>query len=273
MFLRSTSLPRDPALWRWAAVYGGLIALWLAAWLAIRAMDPTLDLPEGFRALGAEALRDLCLAAADEAGILGLWVMWALMGAAMMLPTAVPALRDYQTVSTLAAAAGEEPRPQVALVALTAGYLTIWAGFAAVAAVAQSALASAGLVDAFGRSASGLLTAALLLLAGAWQFTPLKEACLARCQSPLYGFIASWKPGPLPAFRTGLRLGADCLACCWALMGLAFVGGTMSMLWMAAAMVFMTLEKLPEFGRPITRPAGAALIAAGLFVGLRHLLT
>ena len=263
----------NPTLWRWGAVYAALLALWIGAWFAIWAMDPALDLPEGFRALGAEALRDLCLAAADDAGLAGLWVMWALMGAAMMLPTAVPALRDYQAVSSLAAAAGEEPRPQTALLAMAGGYLTVWAGFAIVAALAQSALASAGLVDAFGRSASGLLTAALLLLAGAWQFAPIKAACLSRCQRPLNGFIASWKPGPLPALQTGLRLGRDCIACCWALMGLAFVGGTMSMLWMAAAMVFMTLEKLPEIGRPLTRPAGAALIVAGLFVGLRHLVT
>ena len=103
-------------------------------------------------------------------------------------------------------------------------------------------------------------TGALLIGAGLYQFAALKEACLSRCRAPLTFFMQHFDEGP---WRNGLRLGMDCLGCCWALMLLAFVGGTMNLAFMGLAMVIMTLEKLPEIGRPVTKPLGGALIAAG----------
>lgn len=145
---------------------------------------------------------------------------------------------------------------------LVGGYAVVWLGFAAAAAAAQHALAGLGLLAPDGKSLSLWLTAALLLAAGLYQFSVLKSACLAKCRMPITYFLERWAPGPGRAFRMGGELGLACLGCCWALMALAFVGGTMNLLWMGAATLFMALEKLPDIGRPLTRPMGAALILA-----------
>jgi predicted metal-binding membrane protein len=109
------------------------------------------------------------------------------------------------------------------------------------------------------------LTAGLLLFAGLYQFSSLKEACLSKCRQPLTFFMAHWDEGP---WRNGLRLGAVCLGCCWALMALAFVGGVMNVAFMGLAALIMVLEKLPEIGRWVTRPLGVVLIAAAIWTGL-----
>ena len=98
------------------------------------------------------------------------------------------------------------------------------------------------------------------MLAGAYQFSALKAACLTLCRAPLAFFMTHWAEGP---WRNGLRLGAVCLGCCWALMLLAFVGGVMNLAFMAVAMVLMALEKLPAIGRHVTRPLGGALMVSG----------
>ena len=124
-------------------------------------------------------------------------------------------------------------------------------------------LLRADLVSVFGDSRSGILSGGLLLVAGAYQFTQLKEACLSKCRRPLVFFMQHWEEGPL---RNGLRLGAVCLGCCWALMLLAFVGGVMNLAFMGLATLFMVLEKLPEIGRWLTRPMGALLLLSGSWV-------
>jgi predicted metal-binding membrane protein len=255
--------------WAWVSVYAAILISWLAIWL----MDPLADLPDGASVFGAEYIRALCLAAVENASLPALWAMWAIMGIAMMLPSAVPALRDYAELSQTAASRGGEARPAVSVLALASGYLTVWFGFAVLAAFAQRGLANAGLLDWTGTSTSLWLSAALLAVAGAYQFSALKDACLSACQSPMLRFIAGWKPGPIPAFRMGLSMGAHCVGCCWALMALAFVGGTMNLAFMGLAALIMTFEKLPAFGRWMTRPLGlvllmgsAALAGAGLAI-------
>ncbi|MEO0762617.1 MAG: DUF2182 domain-containing protein, partial [Pseudomonadota bacterium] len=125
----------------WVAVYAALVAAWIAVWL----MDPRADLPPEMRALGFDALAALCLAAAEDASFPGLWAMWAVMGAAMMLPTAIPALRAFDQLTATVAARGGATA--FALPALAAGFVTVWAGFAVVAAGAQVALTHAGWLD------------------------------------------------------------------------------------------------------------------------------
>lgn len=123
-----------------------------------------------------------------------------------------------------------------------------------------------------GSSLSAWLTSGLLIASGIYQFSKQKHMCLSKCRTPLTFFMERWKPGSGQAFRMGAELGVLCLGCCWALMALAFVGGSMSLLWMGAATLFMVLEKLPEIGGPLTRPAGYGLIAAGAIVALRAVL-
>lgn len=229
----------------------GLYGLILGAWGLLYAMAVPADLRAASSLYGIEFLAALCVATPDAAGYFGLLAMWAIMSAAMMAPTALPALATYEDLGQ----AGAETR----IAGLVAGYLAIWVGFSTFAAAAQLALFQAGLLDPFGTSLSAVLSAALLALAGAWQFTPLKEACLSKCRAPMMFFLQHFDEGP---WRNGLRLGAVCLGCCWALMLLAFVGGTMNLVFMGIATILMALEKLPEIGRWLTRPLGVALLAA-----------
>jgi predicted metal-binding membrane protein len=176
------------------------------------------------------------------------------MAAAMMAPTALPAFATYEDL-------GHSTETRTG--ALVAGYLGVWLGFSVLAAGAQMALFDAGLLTAFGDSRSGALSAALLALAGAYQFSPAKAACLSKCRRPLAFFMAHWDEG---AWRNGVRLGLVCLGCCWALMALAFVGGVMNLAFMGLATVIMVLEKLPQPGRYLTRPLGVVLLAASGWV-------
>jgi predicted metal-binding membrane protein len=141
------------------------------------------------------------------------------------------------------------------------GYLLVWGGFSVLAAGVQMALTQAGALTIFGDSRSAALSGGLLILAGLYQFSALKEACLSKCRAPLTFFMQHWGEG---AFRNGLRLGVVCLGCCWALMLLAFVGGVMNLAFMGIATLVMALEKLTWIGAVITRPLGGLLIAGGI---------
>ena len=236
----------------WLALFG----LILGAWVMLYAMALPADLRASARIFGAEFWESLCTVTPDAAGFGRVVLMWALMAAAMMAPTALPAFATYEDLGR---------STQVRFGALVAGYLIVWLGFSLLAGGLQMALFGAGLVSAFGDSLSVWLSAGLLMIAGLYQFSPVKEACLSKCRAPLTFFMAHWDEGPL---RNGVRLGLVCLGCCWALMLLAFVGGVMNIAFMGLATLIMVIEKLPQFGRLLTRPLGAVLIAAGLFLAL-----
>ena len=244
--LRFASLARG----HWLAFFGALGL----AWLALFRMAVPGDLGALERAYGGSLVDLLCSGGFGASGFGPVFAMWALMSAAMMAPTALPAFAAYDDLGHATATRFGR---------LVAGYLTAWLGFAAIAAGAQVALARLGLVGALGQSLSAPLTMLLLIGAGLYQFSPLKGACLSRCRAPLSFFLQFWDEGP---FRNGLRLGLDCVGCCWALMALGFVGGTMNLAFMGLAMLLMMLEKLPDPGRHLTRPLGALLIASGAAV-------
>jgi predicted metal-binding membrane protein len=236
----------------WLALFGLIIG----AWVMLYAMALPADLRASARIFGAEFWESLCTVTPDAAGFGRMVLMWALMAAAMMAPTALPAFATYEDLGR---------STQVRFGALVAGYLIVWLGFSLLAGGLQMALFGAGLVSAFGDSLSVWLSAGLLMIAGLYQFSPVKEACLSKCRAPLTFFMAHWDEGPL---RNGVRLGLVCLGCCWALMLLAFVGGVMNIAFMGLATLIMVIEKLPAYGRLLTRPLGAVLIAAGLFLAL-----
>lgn len=236
----------------WLALFG----LILGAWIMLYAMALPTDLRQSARIFGAEFWESLCLVTPDAAGFGRVVLMWALMAAAMMAPTALPAFATYEDLGR---------STDVRFGALVAGYLAVWLGFSALAGGLQMVLFSAGLISAFGDSLSLWLSAGLLLVAGLYQFSPVKEACLSKCRAPLTFFMAHWDEG---ALRNGVRLGLVCLGCCWALMLLAFVGGVMNIAFMGLATLIMVIEKLPQYGRLLTRPLGVVLIAAGIFVAL-----
>lgn len=195
-----------------------------------------------------------------NAGFVAVLAMWLAMSAAMMLPTFVPSLIVYEDLALAGASKGFD------FAALVAGYLLVWMGFSVVAASLQLLMSGTApqLADRW------ISAAILLALAGAYQFSPLKEACLARCRSPLPYFIANWREGYGNTFSMGVRLGLVCVGCCWALMALALIGGAMNVAWMGLAMVIMIAEKLPEYGRFVKRPLGISLLVGSAITVVAH---
>jgi predicted metal-binding membrane protein len=186
--------------------------------------------------------------------------MWAVMMVAMMVPTAAPMTLMYAAVARKAAA---QHNPLAPTFVFVAGYLAMWTVFSLVATIAQYALDRAALLSPMMVSRSSLFGAALLIAAGIYQFTPLKNACLRNCRTPAHFLSRYWRAGTLGAFGMGLRLGAYCVGCCWILMGLLFVGGVMNLLWIAAIAIFVLLEKTIPFGDVTGRFVGAATILVG----------
>jgi predicted metal-binding membrane protein len=192
----------------------------------------------------------------SAANWLAVFIMWAVMMAAMMLPTAMPMVSVF---STLSKSSGETGR----MVAFVAGYLALWTGFGAAATAAQWALQTSGLLSPMIVSMSPVLSATLLAIAGLFQFTPLKHACLKACRAPLGFLLTDWRDGLWGAARMGIRHGLYCLGCCWALMALLFVGGAMNLLWIAALTLLVAMEKLAPKGDFLAKALGVIMIGAG----------
>jgi predicted metal-binding membrane protein len=189
-----------------------------------------------------------------------MFAMWAAMMVGMMLPSATPMTLVYAQVVRKAAREGSA-LPSTAV--FVAGYLLAWTGFSLVATAAQWALDRAALLSPMLVAESPRLGAALMVAAGVYQLTPWKGACLRHCRAPAHFFAQHFRPGRLGALRLGLHHGLYCLGCCWALMGLLFVGGVMNLVWIAAIALFVLAEKLIPRGVGGGRLAGAALIALG----------
>jgi predicted metal-binding membrane protein len=190
-------------------------------------------------------------------------VMWGVMMIAMMLPSAAPMLLLFSSVQRKRRAQGEAVVPSGLF---AAGYLLIWLAWSGLAAALQWALHGVFLLSSHLATTSALLGAAFLLMAGFYQFTPWKDACLVQCQSPLAFLLTKWRAGPRGALCMGLHHGAYCVGCCWALMGLLFVGGVMDLLWVAGLAGFVLLEKAIARGPWFSRMSGLALIVWALYV-------
>ncbi len=193
-----------------------------------------------------------------------MFLMWLMMAIAMMLPTAAPMLRTYAEIADTAARKGE---PAVPLVVLAIGYLAVWAGFSVQATLLQSAvIASGGALDP-SSPVIGFVGGSILILAGLYQFSPLKNACLVKCRNPFTIIFARWSNKPVDIFKLGLQQGLFCLGCCWALMLVMLSVGTMNLVWMAFLTLFTLLEKTGS-GAMVTRVFGIVLLAWGLFLVL-----
>ena len=191
---------------------------------------------------------------------LPLFGMWAVMMAAMMLPTIVPTLKSYEDLMISA------DGTRIGWIGLLLGYSIIWVTFSALITAFQLILLSLGLVDMMGKVKSIWISSALLIIAGAFQFTRAKEVCHGICHSPTSYFLGNWKTGLNGGLRIGLGLGAFCVGCCWLFMVLGFAGGVMNFLWMGLATLFMVIEKLPAIGHYVIKPMGAVLIASGVLL-------
>jgi len=235
----------------------GLAGLVLLAWLYLVRLDPMtgMDMSPAM----AMPMPD----ARDGGQFLLTFLMWAVMMVAMMVPAASPMILTFGTINRRRAASGT---PSVPTAIFLAGYLVIWSAFSLGAAALQWAFQAAALLSPATLKATPLVGGALLIAAGLYQLTPLKYACLARCQSPLGFILTEWREGARGAFVMGVRHGAYCVGCCWALMGLLFVAGVMNLLWVAAIAAFVLVERLVPRGRVVSWSAGVLLLAWGAWV-------
>ena len=192
-------------------------------------------------------------------------LMWWTMMIGMMVPSAAPMVLLFGNVQRRQLAA-ESPRLRVAL--FTAGYLAIWGAFSLLAAVAQLALTKLGLLAPLDLTVTTWLGAVLVALAGVYQLTPLKNACLRRCRSPAEFLSSHWRRGNAGAIRMGIEHGLYCVGCCWLLMSLLFVVGVMNLVWVAVIAAFVLIEKLVPQGETTAKINGVALLALALFLAL-----
>jgi predicted metal-binding membrane protein len=193
------------------------------------------------------------------------FVMWLVMMLGMMAPSAAPMILLYARAGRQGAIAG---KPLAATGWFAAGYFLAWAGFSLAATSVQWALERSALMDARMASASNLLAAVVLISAGLYQWTPIKNACLVQCQSP-FRFLMShggFRSTALGSLSLGLRHGTYCVGCCWVLMALLFVVGVMNVLWIALLALLVLLEKLTRWGGWVARIAGVVCVGAGVWM-------
>jgi predicted metal-binding membrane protein len=197
-----------------------------------------------------------------------LWLMlamWTVMMVGMMAPAATPALLLFASAH---AARGARSMPRTVTV-FALGYAVAWLSFSALAALAQWALHNRAMLSADMVTASPLIGAAIVGLAGVYQLLPLKAACLARCRSPLAFLMTRWRDGMLGAFAMGVRHGGWCLGCCWALMSVLFAVGVMNLASVAALALFVLLEKTVAAYAWVSRAGGVLLVGVALLMLLR----
>jgi predicted metal-binding membrane protein len=249
--------PRLPLRERLTLV-GALATISALSWLYLIRMPMV---PADLGAVGARLLSVLPPRLAD------LWLifmMWSVMMVAMMLPSASPMILTY------AAVARRQPGTPAYRVWIFAGsYVAIWGLFSAVATAGQLLLESSSLIDGASH-ATWTAGSMLLVMAGLYQLTPVKNVCLAHCRSPLGFLMTEWRDGTAGALTMGFKHGAQCLGCCWMLMGLLFVFGVMNLAWVAALSVLVLVEKLAPFGHLIARVSGVAMLAGALALVIHH---
>jgi predicted metal-binding membrane protein len=191
-------------------------------------------------------------------------VMWMLMMVAMMTPTVLPVVLLFQNVNRQQPGATQLRTP-----AFVAGYFSVWLLYSLAAALLQLLWLDLGWIDAMGVVGSRTLTAALMALVGVYQWLPVKAACLAHCRTPIHFLTAHYRRGTLGAWRMGLAHGSYCVACCWLLMLLLFVGGVMNLWWIVGITALTAAERLLPHGLWLARAAGVALIGAAAVIWVR----
>jgi predicted metal-binding membrane protein len=201
----------------------------------------------------------------DVPHLLLLWAMWAVMMTAMMLPSASPFILLYAG----ALRTRGDARVGRKTYAMAAGYVLVWVLFSVAATVLQRVLSSVLVLTPMMEPSTPEAAAVLLAIAGLYQLTPLKGACLRVCRSPLSYLLQHWAPGTFAAFRLGAQHGAYCLGCCWALMLLLFAGGVMNLVVIVALTLWVLVEKFAPFGEQTARASGVALLAVAAWAAIR----
>jgi predicted metal-binding membrane protein len=188
-------------------------------------------------------------------------LMWLVMMTAMMAPTVWPWVRASHRFGL---GTQSSSHPGLATLAFIGGYVVSWAGYSIAAATVQIALGELRLLDEPRGRLAAWPAAAILAVAGVYQLTPFKRACLTHCRNPITYFLTRWRDGAGGGFRMGVAHGAFCVGCCWALMGTALAVGVMSPWWMAALTIAVFVEQVTPWGLWARMPIGLALLGGGL---------
>lgn len=236
-------------------VASGLVAVVVLAWAYIAYLSWDAGGPG--MGMGPDAMAMEPWGAVDFALT---FIMWSVMMVATMVPSAAPMVLLFATVNRKRR---QEQRPFVPTGLFLAVYVAVWASFSALATTGQWALHSAALLSPAIATTSPILAGAILLLAGLFQWSPLKSLCLTRCRSPLSFLMSEWREGTRGSLVMGLRHGMYCLGCCWTLMALLFVAGVMNLVWVALIAALVLVEKVVPRGQWVGRAAGLLLLGLG----------
>jgi predicted metal-binding membrane protein len=257
---------------RWIVMVG-LAAMTLLSWayimagagtgMSVRRMTSASFFPHRLAAMSMDGM-----AVQPGGWDVSYWIvmllMWWVMMIAMMTPSAAPMILLYARATRYAQSRGQLRPGAVQTPAFAAGYLVAWLGFSLAATVVMCMLEKAEFTSAVTMSSSSrLFSAATLIFAGLYQLSPLKRVCLQRCRNPAAFLARHWRPGVSGAVRTGVEHGFFCIACCWVLMGLLFVGGVMNVLWIGILAIFVILEKIVPHGPRFAWIGGIFLLAWG----------
>lgn len=231
------------------------LAAWLGSWAiaaGMGAIDPTF-------------LASLCARPWSIADVTNAFLMWNAMMVAMMLPSAAPMIDAF---ATIAKRRRERRDPYVPTVIFVIGYLGVWGLFSTAGALGHWGMANAGLIGPDMTLSNRLAAGGVLVLAGLYQLTSVKQACLTHCRSPSGFILSEWREGYRGSMVMGFRHGFYCVGCCWALMLLMLVVSMMDLRWAAALAVYVAAEKLLPNGALLSKVAGlcAIVLGAGLFV-------
>jgi predicted metal-binding membrane protein len=243
-------------------VASSLLALTILCWTYLLRMAAGMDASASEAAMHAAmgmAMPDM--QTWGIADLVSLFLMWTVMMAGMMLPSAAPII--LLVVGTYRRRSGPGARGRTG--AFMGGYLAAWAAFSAVAATAQLLLHRTALLSPAMALRSTIAGGAVLLAAGIYQWLPIKNACLAHCRSPLAFLAQEWREGVSGALVMGVRHGMFCVGCCWALMVVLFAAGVMNLVWVAGIAAFVLAEKLAPPTPWFSRLSGALLCALGIY--------
>ncbi len=240
------------------AILSSLIGVIVLAWayvIYLRVQMPAMDMADSGRMHPWTSI-----------DFMFMFAMWAIMMVGMMLPSVIPMTLLY---AGMARKAERQGTPMAPISAFVSGYIAMWCLFSVGATVVQWGLREASMLSPMMVANSHVLAVALLIVAGVYQLTPWKTVCLEHCRSPARFIAEHWRAGVSGAFRLGFHHGAFCLGCCWALMGLLFVGGVMNLLWIAGITIFVFVEKVLPVNSWNIRSgwiAGIGLILSGVGV-------
>jgi predicted metal-binding membrane protein len=260
-WVRSAWVPTDRLTLLNAAL---LLLVAAVAWVGV-VVQATAMPAMGDGAMG-DTMPDAAPPLLDPVVALGFVGAWVVMMAAMMLPSALPMVLLYRTAPRGQAARGKGLVPTWVF---ALGYLLVWAAFGMGVYLASRLVARALASSMTLAEWAPYGVAAVLLAAGAYQFTPLKRVCLRACQHPLGFLMRHWKPGPIGALRMGIEHGAYCAGCCWGLMAVLVVAGAMGLAWVLLIAVIVAAEKLLPRGQWAAWATGGLLLALGVAVVLQ----